>query len=66
MTFNPAGQHRTRPRSRWINTVESQLNFGTRTWTGRYNGTLSPNWALTVNYSNYYNSFTEYASRKRL
>ncbi len=38
--------------------VESKLNFGTRTWTGRYNGTLSPNWALTVNYSNYYNSFT--------
>lgn len=41
------------------NTVESKLNFGTRTWTGRYNGTLSPSWALTVNYSNYYNSFTE-------
>lgn len=40
------------------NTVESKLNFGTRTWTGRYNGTLSPNWAVTVNYSNYYNSFT--------
>ena len=38
--------------------VESKLNFGTRTWTGRYNGTLSPNWAVTVNYSNYYNSFT--------
>jgi hypothetical protein len=38
--------------------VESKLNFGTRTWTGRYNGTLTPNWALTVNYSNYYNSFT--------
>jgi len=38
--------------------VESKLNFGTRTWTGRYNGTLSPNWAVTVNYSNYYNSYT--------
>jgi hypothetical protein len=38
--------------------VESKLNFGTRTWTARYNGTLTPNWALTVNYSNYYNSYT--------
>ena len=39
--------------------VEGKLTFGTRTWTGRYNGTLSPNWAVTVNYSNYYNSFTD-------
>jgi hypothetical protein len=39
--------------------VESKLNYGTRTWTARYNGTLSPNWAVTVNYSNYYNSFTD-------
>ena len=38
--------------------VESKLNFGTRTWTGRYNGTFTPNWAVTVNYSNFYNSFT--------
>jgi len=41
------------------NSVESKLSYGTRTWTGRYNGTLTPNWAVTVNYSNYYNSFTE-------
>src|SRR5580704_10460357 len=40
------------------NSVESKLNFGTRTWTARYNGTFTPNWAVTVNYSNYYNSFT--------
>jgi hypothetical protein len=39
--------------------VESRLKYGTRTWTGRYNGTFNPNWAVTVNYSNYYNSFTE-------
>ena len=39
--------------------VESRLKFGTRTWTGRYNATLTPNWALTLNYSNYFNSFTE-------
>ena len=32
------------------------MNFGTRTWTGRYNGTFTPHWAVTVNYSNYYNS----------
>jgi len=39
--------------------LESKLNYGTRTWTGRYNGALSPNWALTVNYSNYYNNFSD-------
>jgi len=38
--------------------VESKFNYGTRTWTGRYNGTLTPNWAVTVNFSNFYNSFT--------
>ncbi len=38
--------------------VESKFNYGTRTWTGRYNGTFTPNWAVTVNYSNFYNSFT--------
>ena len=41
------------------NSVEGKLEFGTRTWTGRYNGTFTPNWAATVNYSNYYNSFTD-------
>jgi hypothetical protein len=39
--------------------VESKLSYGTRTWTGRYNGTFTPNWVATVNYSNYYNSFTD-------
>lgn len=38
--------------------VESKFDYGTRTWTGRYNGTFTPNWAVTVNYSNFYNSFT--------
>jgi hypothetical protein len=38
--------------------VESKFTYGTRTWTGRYNGTFTPNWAVTVNYSNFYNSFT--------
>ena len=38
--------------------VESKFSYGTRTWTARYNGTFTPNWAVTVNYSNYYNSFT--------
>ncbi len=38
--------------------VESKFDYGTRTWTGRYNGALTPNWAVTVNYSNFYNSFT--------
>jgi hypothetical protein len=50
-------QHRSRPRSR-----RSQRGEQAELWhahlDGRYNGTLSPNWAVTVNYSNYYNSFT--------
>jgi len=37
--------------------VESALHYGTRTWTGRYNGTFTPNWAVTANYSNYFNSY---------
>ncbi|MBZ5609354.1 MAG: carboxypeptidase regulatory-like domain-containing protein [Acidobacteriia bacterium] len=40
-------------------TPESKLEYGTRTWTGRYNGTLTNRWLVTANYSNYYNSFTE-------
>jgi len=57
MTFNNSVS--TKPAPGPIDTsVESKLDFGTRTWTARYNGTLSPNWALTVNYSNYYNSYT--------
>jgi len=39
--------------------TESKLAYGTRTTTGRYNGTLTPNWVLTVNYSYYYNNLTE-------
>jgi hypothetical protein len=37
--------------------VESALHYGTRTWTGRYNGTFTPNWAVTANYSNYFNKY---------
>lgn len=39
--------------------VESKWSYGTRTWTGRYNGTFTPNWVVSVNYSNYYNHFNE-------
>ncbi len=57
MTFNNALS--TVPAPGPIDTsVESKFSYGTRTWTGRYNGTLTPNWAVTVNYSNFYNSFT--------
>ena len=40
-------------------TVQSKLDYGTRTWTARYTGALTSHWVATVNYSNYYNSFTE-------
>jgi hypothetical protein len=39
--------------------LETQETYGTRTWTARYNGTFTPNLGVTVNYSNYYNSFTD-------
>ncbi len=38
---------------------ESKLEYGTRTWTGRYNGTLTSRWLVTANYSNYHNTLTE-------
>jgi hypothetical protein len=41
------------------NLQTSSLDYGSRTWTGRYNGTLTPKWILSVNYSNYYNHFQE-------
>lgn len=41
------------------NLRESGLDFGSRTWTGRYNGTLTNTWVASVNYSNFFNKFTE-------
>lgn len=38
---------------------QSGLDYGSRTWTGRYNGALTNTWVLSVNYSNYFNKFTE-------
>jgi len=37
----------------------SGLDYGSRTWTGRYNGIFSAKWLLSANYSNYLNDFTE-------
>lgn len=37
----------------------SGLDFGSRTWTGRYNGVFSRSWVVSANYSNYFNSLTE-------
>ncbi len=37
----------------------SKLDYGSRTWTGRYNGTLSAKWIVTANYADYQNHFTE-------
>src|SRR5205807_6727829 len=41
------------------NLRESGLDYGSRTWTGRYNGALTNTWVASVNYSNYFNKFTE-------
>jgi hypothetical protein len=41
------------------NLTTSALDYGSRTWSGRYTGTLSPSWIVTANYSDHYNHFTE-------
>lgn len=41
------------------NLRQSGLDFGTRTWTGRYNGSFGPKFLVTANYSDYYSSFNE-------
>jgi len=41
------------------NLSTSSLDYGGRTWTGRYNGAFSPTWLLTVTYSEYNSTFTE-------
>jgi len=41
------------------NLRESALDFGTRTWTTRYNGSFGPKFLVSANYSDYYSSFTE-------
>jgi len=41
------------------NLTTSALDYGSRTWSGRYTGTLTPSWIVTANYSDHYNQFTE-------
>jgi outer membrane receptor for ferrienterochelin and colicin len=37
----------------------SGIDYGSRTWTVRYNGALTNSWIVSANFSNYFNSFTE-------
>jgi hypothetical protein len=37
----------------------SSIDYGSRTWTVRYNGALTNSWIVSANFSNYFNSFTE-------
>jgi hypothetical protein len=39
--------------------AQSKLNFGSRIWTGRYNGEWHPNWLLNANFSRYTSRFRE-------
>jgi hypothetical protein len=41
------------------NLAVSSLDYGSRTWSGRYTGTLTPTWIVTANYSDHYNHLTE-------
>ncbi len=38
---------------------ESAVDYGSRTWTGRYNGALTRSWVVSSNFSNFYNHFDE-------
>ena len=38
----------------------SSLDYGSRTWSGRYTGTLTPSWIVTASYADHYNHLTEY------
>ena len=40
-------------------TSESALDYGSRTWSVHYNGTLSSHWVVTANFSDHQNNFTE-------
>lgn len=37
----------------------SGRNYGSRTWSARYNGVLKPWWVVSSNYSDYFNEFNE-------
>ena len=37
----------------------SSLDYGSRTWSGRYTGTLTPTWIVTANYTDHFNHLTE-------
>ena len=41
------------------NLAVSALDYGSRTWSGRYTGTLTPSWIVTASYTDHYNHLTE-------
>jgi Carboxypeptidase regulatory-like domain/TonB-dependent Receptor Plug Domain len=41
------------------NLAVSALDYGSRTWSGRYTSTLTPSWIVTANYTDHYNHLTE-------
>jgi hypothetical protein len=55
----PPGFARTSSLASNNNLRMSGLDYGSRTWTGRYNGILSKHWLISANYSNYLNDFNE-------
>ncbi len=50
----------TNPSSTTIDRLStSSLDYGSRTWTGRYNGAISTHWIVSANFSDYNNHVTE-------
>ena len=55
----PSTYVRTSSLSTNNNLQTSSLDYGSRTWTARYNGVFGPNWLTTATYSDYSNHLTE-------
>ena len=55
----PQGFQRTTSLSSNNTLRESSLDFGSRTWTGRYTGTLTSSLVVTANYSEFFNHIDE-------
>lgn len=58
-SFAPMGFQRTTSLSANDNLRTSELDFGSRTWNGLYNGVFGRAFVVNANYSNYHNQFTE-------
>jgi hypothetical protein len=55
----PMGYTRVNALAADDDSLASKLDFGSRTWTGRYTGEWTPSWLFTANFSRYFSKFRE-------